>query len=423
MKRNRHRPRRARAPLVQPDGRLAAAHVGADASARLSAEARPGRDVDAWFWGMPRDTIHKGGAAWDVDAAEFDPAKRRIPWPMLLDSLDGILTIAPRPLITEHERNGTGRGFVVDWRSLTQAEAAARGIRQASAEALYFGVRFTCDQTRAAYDSGALVWSSPRFLFDYTDEAGELWPWFLLELSLTSIPQQTRVAIPITELRGVQLSADTTDTDQTMEEQIAMMETRIARLEAMCEELRAGKMTTAEDDDAAPAAAMETEAADEEREEPPAAATIGGVGMSAASDVTERERALSAKLARLERERAIDAARADLAPYVVSEEQRAALESVALSAPAEFQTLLGALPRLDTTTSATIATPASGRAAGGVALTAAGLTPSTDGAFSNANEISAALEHDARALLAAGQCATMMQALDRAEAAWLASLS
>jgi|14BtaG_2_1085337.scaffolds.fasta_scaffold01984_2 hypothetical protein len=297
----------------------------------------------AWAWQLGRGVIvTPDGQRWDLDADDYDPKRRRIPWATVVSSLRAYLSRYSPAVLPNHEVGPTVLGTVERMRVLSREEARdLLGIEQEHPEAIYYGLDLQ-PEVRAAYDEGRALYMSPRIVAAYTANDGTELPFVTPETSFTSIPVQQFGQPPTSALRGASLSytanamdnpkkdekmaAPDTATAEAMMQRIDSLEARIAAME------KAGAM--GEDE----------KMGDEEKEG----------AMSIASRVSALETSLGAANQRAEnaervagdlRDEATRAtARERIAFLSVPESKIDDLVELSVTTPAAFELALSALP-------------------------------------------------------------------------------
>lgn len=299
----------------------------------------------AWAWQLGRGVIvTPDGQRWDLDAEEYEPRRRRIPWATVVSSLRSYLSRYRPAVLPNHEVGPTVLGTVERMRVLTREEARELlGIEQEHSEAIYYGLDLQ-PEVRAAYDEGRALYMSPRIVAAYTANDGTELPFVTPETSFTSIPVQQFGQPPTTALRGASLSYRVESMDNPKTEEMAAPD--MATAEAMMERIDALEARIAAMEKAASKMADEADEkmADEEKEG----------AMSLAARVSALESSLGAANQRAEnaervagdlRDEATRAtARERLSFLSVPESSVDDLVELSVSTPAAFELALSALP-------------------------------------------------------------------------------
>ena len=158
-----------------------------------------------WMSALP---IYRGGTYYDGDKLDLLEHLETIRESLTLQIREGV----HRPsLLINHEDNGINHGVVRDFRILTDVEAKAKGVDQKAPVEVYFGLDVTDPAIAAAYDRGAVVFTSPRLRgsllgdkYKWSDETGYSWPFFVVELSIVGSPHNKRQT-PSDGLREIQM--------------------------------------------------------------------------------------------------------------------------------------------------------------------------------------------------------------------------
>ena len=293
----------------------------------------------AWAWQLGRGVIvTPDGQRWDLDADEYEPQRRRIPWATVVSSLRAYLSRYSPAVLPNHEVGPTVLGTVERMRVLTREEARdLLGIEQEHPEAIYYGLSLQ-PEVRAAYDEGRALYMSPRIVADYTINNGDRLPFVTPETSFTAIPVQQYGQPPTSALRGAQLSLRLSDMDNekmaaeemaapdmaaitAMAERLDSLEARIAAME------QAGKMADEEKADEAMSLDQRVQALESQ--------------LGAANTRAENAERVASDL-RDEATRAT--ARERIAFLQVGEAQIDQLVELAVTTPAAFEIALSAIP-------------------------------------------------------------------------------
>lgn len=193
----------------------------------------------AWAWQLGRGVIvTPDGQRWDLDADDYDPKRRRIPWATVVSSLRAYLSRYRPGVLANHEVGPTVLGTVERMRVLSREEARdLLGIEQEHPEAIYYGLDLQ-PEVRAAYDEGRALYMSPRIVAAYTANDGTELPFVTPETSFTSIPVQQFGQPPTSALRGASLSYTSNDMDNPKTEEMAApdaatVETMMQRIDSL----------------------------------------------------------------------------------------------------------------------------------------------------------------------------------------------
>jgi TolA-binding protein len=191
----------------------------------------------AWAWQLGRGVIvTPDGQRWDLDADEYDPQRRQIPWSTVVSSLRSYLSRYRPAVLPNHEVGPTVLGTVERMRVLSKEEARELlGIEQEHPEAIYYGLDLQ-PEVRAAYDEGRALYMSPRIVAAYVANDGTQLPFVTPETSFTSIPVQQFGQTPTSSLRGLQLSY-TSSTDMEDKKDETMAAPDMAAMEAMMQRI------------------------------------------------------------------------------------------------------------------------------------------------------------------------------------------
>ena len=206
----------------------------------------------AWAWQLGRGVIvTPDGQRWDLDADDYDPQRRQIPWSTVVSSLRSYLSRYRPGVLANHEVGPTVLGTVERMRVLTKEEARELlGIEQEHPEAIYYGLDLQ-PEVRAAYDEGRALYMSPRIVAAYTANDGTQLPFVTPETSFTSIPVQQFGQPPTSSLRGLQLSyTSSTNMNEKTDEKMAAPD--MAAMEAMMQRIDSLEQRIAAMEQAAP---------------------------------------------------------------------------------------------------------------------------------------------------------------------------
>lgn len=295
----------------------------------------------SWAWQLGKGIIRTpDGDVWDLDADEFVPEDRKIPWDVAVSSLSRYLSEYQPAVIANHKVGPEALGLVKKMRVLSQEEASQLlGIRQAHSEAIYFGMQLT-DEYREKYNQGAVPYMSPRIFANYPANNGDTFELATLETSFTTIPVQQIGQPPTTALIGAQLSYSEEHMENKNPEKGMEPKDEMAALMAAYEKMSARLE------------AIEKAAEDEEKEGKMAA------DEGKDKDVEERLAALEKQLeATMKRAENLEAeadklrdedkrgkAEERMSMYDIAEDKRESLLSLAVSNPAAFEAALSVAP-------------------------------------------------------------------------------
>lgn len=201
---------------------------------RLTALLADRRDNERVLWALPKGQITDAdGNVWDLDAAEYDPDRRSVPWSDVVKLVPKWTAAHNFPILFEHRVNGLVDGTAKRAVVMTREEAAEQGIDQPTDEAVYI-VAALADATLAEYDAGRLPYQSPRIRLGYVDDDGEHWKIALPEVSFTANPRvKMKHSRNLTEARfseGEYMAEDTAPAAMTIDDRVSALEQTVADL-------------------------------------------------------------------------------------------------------------------------------------------------------------------------------------------------
>lgn len=303
----------------------------------------------AWAWQLGRGVIvTPSGERWDLDADEYDPRRRKIPWRTVVDSLRTYLSRYRPAVLPNHEVGPTVLGTVERMRVLDRKQAKRLlGIEQEHPSAIYYGLSLQ-PEIRAAYDEGRALYMSPRIVANYVANDGTTLPFVTPETSFTALPVQQFGQPPTTALRGLQLSlTKQTSMDETKDKQGEEMQAPdMDAMAAMLERINALEARIAAMEKGAGADMAEHGEGDEDDKDGGKMSLAGRVAALESSLGSATQRAANAE--RVAGDLRDEATRADarnrLSFLSVPEAKVAEIVELAVSSPAAFETVLSSLP-------------------------------------------------------------------------------